>query len=280
MMNKKLILFVYAAIFFTTAAWSQSKIHLKASCEQYFLDEYAPMPGPNTDGVYPVKLTVTTKTSDKTLYIKIYRSTSVTGPFTLIIDAMQGNEEYFDLYDSESALPGQKYYYQAVLGRYSLDDAPADCKSSVVCGWGALTHEALYVYVNVALNKSYDKMTIMNKSGALAKLGSEETRGNRTGTFSYEAKVKGMGGVATMTYSNYSDDGILTIDGQTLTKSDMGMNGTMDGLLTVRGMYNAQIDYSKVQIKKGKAGGGTYGIIPKGAPRKEIDYTWNTDRPR
>ena len=83
-----------------------------------------------------------------------------------------------------------------------------------------------------------------------------------------------------MTYNNYSDDGILTIDGQTLTKSDMGMNGTMDGLLTVRGMYNAQIDYSKVLIKKGKAGGGTYGIIPAGAPRKEIDYTWNTDKAR
>ncbi len=275
--------FLIAVIFFITIispAWSQSRISLKASCEQYFLDEYEPMPGPNTNGVYPVKLTITTKTADKTLYIKIYRAVSVTGPFSLIIDAMQGNEEYFNLYDNEPSLPGQKYYYKAVLGRYKLEDAPADCVSDITCGWGALTHEALYIYVNAALNKSYDKMTIMNKPGALSKLGSEETRGNKSGTFRYEAKVKGLGGVATLTYSNYSDDGVLTIDGFNSTTSDMLLNGSMDGLLKVSGMYNVQIDYSKVQIKKGKAGGGTYGIILAGAPRKEIDYTWNTDSPR
>ena len=280
MMNKKAIVCVFAVFVLAAAAWSQSIINLKASCEQYFLDEYEPMPGPNANGVYPVKLTITTKTADKTLYIKIYRAVSVTGPFTLIIDAMQGNEEYFNLYDSEPALPGQKFYYKAVLGRYNLEDAPADCVSDTVCGWGALTHEALYVYVNAALNKSYDKMTIMNKPGALSKLGNEETRGNKTGTFKYEAKVKGMGGVATLTYSNYSDDGLLTINGSTSTTSDMFLTGSMEGILKVSGMYNVQIDYSKVQIKKGKAGGGTYGIIPAGAPRKEIDYTWNTDKAR
>ena len=275
--------FLIAVIFFTTiisAAWTQSRISLKASCEQYFLDEYEPMPDPNANGVYPVKLTITTKTADKTLYIKIYRAESVTGPFSLIIDSMQGNEEYFDLYDSEPALPGQKYYYQAVLGRYKLEEAPADCVSEITCGWGALTHEALFVYVNAAFNKSYDKMTIMNKPGALSKLGIEEIRGNTSGTFKYEAKIKGMGGVATLTYSNYSDDGLLTINGSTSTTSDMLLTGSMEGILKVNGMYNVQIDYSKVQIKKGKAGGGTYGIIPAGAPRKEIEYTWNTDRPR
>ena len=280
-MNNKRLIFTGLILFALSAAsFAQNKISLKASCEEYFLDEYEPMPKANENGVYPVKLTVTTKTADKTLYIKIYRATSSAGPFTLIIDAMQGNEEYFNLYDNEAAIPGLKYYYKAVLGRYTLENAPQDFKSDVTCGWGALTHEALYVYVNAALNKSYDKMTIMNKPGALSKLGSEEVRGNKTGTFSYEAKVKGMGGIATLTYSAYSDDGQLTIDGFNSTTSDMFLNGNMEGLLTVRGMYNAQIDYSKVLIKKGKAGGGTYGIIPAGAPRKEIEYTWNTDKAR
>ena len=259
---------------------AQGQISLKASAEQYFNDEYEITPAPSDKGVYPVKLTVTTKTSDKTLYVKIYRAASQEGPFSLIIDTMQGNEEYFDLYDSEPAEPGIKYYYIAVLGRQTLEQSAPEQKSNICCGWGALTHEALYVYVNKALNKSYDKMTLMNKPSALGKLGTEETKGNKTGTFKYSAKVKGMGGVASMKYTNYSDDGLLTMTGEMITKSDMFMNGNMEGTLTVTGMYNATIDFSHVIIKEGLAGGGTYGIIPKGTARKEIPYTWNTDRPR
>ena len=265
---------------FAVSLNAQGQISLKASTEYYYNDEYELSPAPAENGVYPVKLTVNTKTADKTLYVKIYRSQSRQGPFTLIIDTMQGNEEYFDLYDSEPAEPGIKYYYIAVLGRQTLENSTPQQKSDVCCGWGALTHEALYVYVNKALNKSYDKMTVMNKPSALSKLGTEETKGNKTGTFKYSAKVKGMGGVASMKYTGYSDDDLITMTGEMITKSDMFMNGNMDGTLTVTGMYNATIDFSRVIIKDGLAGGGTYGIIPKGTARKEIPYTWNTDRPR
>ncbi|MBR5401806.1 MAG: hypothetical protein IK102_08340 [Treponema sp.] len=265
---------------FAVSLNAQGQISLKASTEYYYNDEYELSPAPAENGVYPVKLTVSTKTADKTLYVKIYRSQTRQGPFTLIIDTMQGNEEYFDLYDSEPAEPGVKYYYIAVLGRQTLENSTPQQKSDVCCGWGALTHEALYVYVNKALNKSYDKMTVMNKPSALGKLGTEETKGNKTGTFKYTAKVKGMGGVASMKYTSYSDDGLLTMTGEMITKSDMFMNGNMDGTLTVTGMYNATIDFSRVIIKDGLAGGGTYSIIPKGTARKEISYTWNTDRPR
>lgn len=257
---------------------AQSQISLKASCEQYFnstADEYDFVPAPSEDGIYPVRLTVTTKTPEKTLYVKIYRAEKQTGPFSLVIDTMQGNEEFFDLYDTSPAKPGQKYYYIAVLGRYEIDNAPAQNKSSVVCGWGALTHEAFYVYFNNQLIKSYKKMTLMNKPNALSKLGNEQAQGSHCGDFLYEAKVKGMGGLATMTYKNYSDDGICFFDGDMITKADMTASGTMDGTIKISGMYNGTVSYSDIKVKNSNAAGGTYKIKPAGTQAKNIDYSWN-----
>ena len=269
------VIFLFA---FNAAVRAQSQISLKASCEQYFIpqsDQYDFYPTPSEDGIYPVKLTVTTKTPEKTLYIKIYRAENQNGPFSLVIDTMQGNEEFFDLYDTNPAKPGQKYYYIAVLGRYDLDNAPDHNKSSVVCGWGALTHEAFYVYFNNQLMKSYTKMTLMNKSNALGKLGHEETHGTYSGDFIYDAKVKGIGGIATMTYKNYSDDGISFFDGDMITKADMTASGTMDGTIKISGMYNGTVSYSDIKVKNSNAAGGTYKIKPAGTQAKDIDYSWN-----
>ena len=277
MKNKRLLLLL---IFFTamSSLYSQALISLRASQEQYFdssQEELDSILAPSSNGIYPVKLTVTTRSPDKTLYIKIYRSQNQAGPFSLIIDTMQGNEEYFDLYDTQAAEPGVKYYYIAVLGRQTLDQASPEEKSNVCCGWGALTHEAFYVFFNTTIKKSYPKMTLMNNPSALKKLGSEETKGDKSGKFLYNAKVKGMGGLATMTYQNYSDDNIVFFTGDMITQADMFSSGKMDGQVKMSGMYNGTIYFENVTIKESKASAGTYGIKPTGAPRKEIDYSWN-----
>ena len=273
----KQIRFLLITLFFTAAGlslYAKPQIKLKASQEQYFEDTRETGLSPSKDGIYPVRLTITIDSNDRTLYVKIYRSENPNGPFYLIIDAMQPNEEYFNLYDSEPSKPGQKYYYKAVLGKTNLNTAELDQISNIACGWGALTHEAFYVYFNNTISRSYKKMTLMNKPMALSKLGTEETTGDKSGTFKYNAKVKGMGGLATMSYQNYSDDGIVYFTGDMITKADMTSSGNMDGSMNLSGMYNGTISFENVQIKNSKASGGTYTVTPKNTPTKAISYTW------
>jgi hypothetical protein len=47
----------------------------------------------------------------------------------------------------------------------------------------------------------------------------------------------------------------------------------MDGTVTCSGMYPGKVIYDKIQIKSGKAGGGTYGIIRDGFDGQvEVDW--------
>ena len=270
---KKLILLTIFVL--TLPLYAQNSIKLKASQELYYTEYEEAVIKPSDNGIYPVRLTVTVESADHTLYVKIYRATSANGPFSLVLDSMQPNSEYFDLYDSTPMMPGIKYYYKAVLGKDNLQTAAPSLISNVATGWGALTHEAFYVFFNTTLKKSYPKMTIMNAKSALKKLGKEETTGDKTGKFLYEAKVKGMGGLATMTYQNYSDDNIVFFNGDMITKADMTSSGTMDGQMQMSGMYNGTIYFENVTIKESKASAGTYGVKPQGAQRKEIEYSWN-----
>ena len=272
---KKIIIALCLAILTAGALFAENTIKLKASQELYYTDYEEAVINASDNGIYPVRLTVTVESADRTLYVKVYRATTQAGPFTLIIDSMQPNSEYFDLYDSTPMKPGVKYYYQAVLGKDNLQTAAPSLISNVAVGWGALTHEAFYVFFNTTLKKSYPKMTLMNNPSALKKLGSEETTGNKSGKFLYNAKVKGMGGLATMTYQNYSDDNIVFFNGDMITKADMFSSGTMDGQMQMSGMYNGTIYFDKVIIKESKAHAGTYGVKPQGTTRKEIDYSWN-----
>ena len=272
---KKQNLFLTFLFLITHPIFAGEKISLKASQELYYTEYEEAVINASENGIYPVRLTVTVASPERTLYVKIYRATTSTGPWTMIIDSMQPNSEYFDLYDSTPMNPGIKYYYQAVLGRDNLQTAAPSQKSNVAIGWGALTHEAFYVYFNTTLKKSYPKMTLMNNPNALKKLGTEETTGDKSGKFLYNAKVKGMGGLATMTYQNYSDDNLVFFTGDMITKADMFSSGTMDGQMQMSGMYNGTIYFDKVIIKESKAHAGTYGVKPKGAPRKEIEYSWN-----
>jgi len=255
--------------------FAQEKISLKASQELYYTDYEEAVITPSRNGIYPVRLTVTVESSERTLYVKIYRSKNTAGPFELVIDSMQPNSEYFDLYDSNPMESGVKYYYIAVLGKTNLQNAAASQKSNISVGWGALTHEAFYVYFNTTIQKSYKKMTLMNNPNALKKLGTEETTGDKSGKFLYNAKVKGIGGLATMTYQNYSDDNLVFFNGDMITQADMFSSGKMDGSMKMSGMYNGMIFFENVTIKESKAYAGTYGIKPDGAARKEIEYSWN-----
>ena len=274
---KKFYSILFFILIFTQSCFvfAQTAIKLKASQELYYSEYEEAVIKPSENGIYPVRLTVTVESPERTLYVKIYRATTSTGPWTMIIDSMQPNSEYFDLYDSTPMQAGIKYYYTAVLGRDKLESAAPSQKSNLAIGWGALTHEAFYVFFNTTLKKSYPKMTIMNTKSALKKLGKEETTGDKSGKFLYEAKVKGMGGLATMTYQNYSDDNLIFFTGDMITKADMTSSGTMDGSMRMTGMYNGTIYFENVVIKESKAHAGTYGVKPDGTRRKEIEYSWN-----
>ena len=266
---KKFFLLYMLIVLTTLPLSAQNSIKLKASQELYYTEYEEAVIKPSDNGIYPVRLTVSVESADRTLYVKVYRATTANGPFTMILDSMQPNSEYFDLYDSTPMIPGIKYYYKAVLGKDNLQTAAPSLISNVAIGWGA------YVFFNTTLKKSYPKMTIMNAKSALKKLGKEETTGNKTGKFLYEAKVKGMGGLATMTYQNYSDDNIVFFNGDMITKADMTSSGTMDGQMQMSGMYNGTIYFENITIKESKASAGTYGVKPHGTTRKEIEYSWN-----
>ena len=274
-MNKRILFSAVLAMTFTFALSGAPRIKLWASQGVYFDPEEEAVLTASSKGIFPVQLKVSVESNDKTLYVKVYRSESGSGPFNLIIDSMQPNSEWFYLYDSEPMEVGKKYYYTAVLGKKDLKSASPDDKSDTVTGWGALTHEMFYVYFNTVISKSYSKMTLMNKPKAMSKLGTEETKGDKSGTFYYNAKVKGIGGVATMSYKNYSDDNIVWFTGDMITNADMFSSGTMQGIVTMSGMYNGTVDFSEIIIKEGKAAGGFYIITPKGTTTKKISYTWN-----
>ena len=113
---KKCILLYMLIVLSTLPLSAQNSIKLKTSQELYYTEHEEAVIKPSDNGIYPVRLTITVESADRTLYVKIYRATTANGPFTMILDSMQPNSEYFDLYDSTTMQPGIKYYYKAVLG--------------------------------------------------------------------------------------------------------------------------------------------------------------------
>lgn len=53
----------------------------------------------------------------------------------------------------------------------------------------------------------------------------------------------------------------------------MSANGSMDGVVTCKGMYPGSVSYNNIQIKGGAAGGGTYGIKRDGFDG-QIEVDW------
>ena len=123
------------------------------------------------------------------------------------------------------------------------------------------------------LNQTQTKLTYMNKSGSLEKIGTETVNGNISGTLFYDVKIKGAGAEITLRYTNYSDEAGWIFDGEILTRSNMMQNGTFTGTIKVKGDFPGEVCYDKVIMKKGMPASGKYLIRVSSAPVAEVDYT-------
>lgn len=124
------------------------------------------------------------------------------------------------------------------------------------------------------LNNTQKRLDLINRAGTLEKLGSEEISGLISGTLSYRTAIKGISGIVTLTYDNYCDESGWVFNGEIIVKSNMLQNGSFSGKITVTGTAPGTVYYDKVQMKSGKAAGGTYGVELPGKQRTEIDYNW------
>lgn len=134
--------------------------------------------------------------------------------------------------------------------------------------------EAYFVEYLTMLNKTQKRLDLMNRSGVLSKLGTEEIQGLISGTLTYKTSVKGLSGVVTLTYDNYCDEAGWVFNGEIIVKSNMLANGTFDGKITVTGVKPGTIYYDKAIMKSGAVADGTYGVELPGKRRTEVDFSW------
>lgn len=121
-------------------------------------------------------------------------------------------------------------------------------------------------------NETQKKLTYMNKPGSLEKMGTETVNGNISGTIFYDVKLKGLGAVVTLRYTNYCDEDGWIFDGEILTHSNMAQNGTFDGTIKVSGKAPGEIIYDKVLLKKGQPGDGNYLVTTPDFKESEVSY--------
>ncbi|GHV94551.1 hypothetical protein AGMMS50293_08710 [Spirochaetia bacterium] len=244
--------------------------------------------GANSNGVYPVRIrwqkpAVAVGSVEPWGY-HIYRSPSADAGFSRIsaepIPVARESGGFFTYFDENpDAMPGKPYYYRVL----SLNaQGEGSNYSEIHMGYGALSHEQYLREYSKTVKSSHQKMIYMNKTSAMSKLGSETKNGAISGSLAYRAQIVGLGGRVTMRYENYADFYIennnaqgpyFVLTGDMNTAAGMNQSGSMDGTITVSGMYPGRVFYDNVQIKSGKAGGGTYGIEPAGFPRRELGWT-------
>lgn len=218
----------------------------------------------NTNGVHVVKLTWQAPDGGADGGYNVYRSTKANSGFKKINESPITETSY--IYKDEQAKAGNYYYYRVL----SLNNLGQGANySNTDYGYGALTtYQYVREYIKTTLN-SQKKLTLMHKSGNTAKLGTESAQGAISGSLSYDAHISGVSGRVIMKYTNYADFYIMDdknngvyflLDGNTNTSAGMDTNGTMDGTVTVQGMYPGSVVYDGIKIKGGSAGGGTYGV--------------------
>lgn len=253
-------------------------------------------PKANSNGVHAVKITWQAPSGGADGGYHIYRSTKPDSGFKKITESPV--TDLFYIYKDEQAKPGNVYYFR-VLSLNSLGQGTN--YSNVYGGYGALTtYQYVRQYIQSTLN-SQKKLTLMHKSAATDKLGSDSCQGDISGSLTYNASMQGLGGRVIMHYTDYADyyimkDKNFTIDppigdgtpryfilnGNTNTTANISSNGDMDGTVTVDGMYPGSVVYDGIQIKGGAAGGGTYGVTRNlvkddGSIEKitvQADWTW------
>ena len=241
----------------------------------------------NTNGVYPVKITWTAPGGDSPAGYHVYRSTKPDSSFRKITDEpVTGTLEFID--NNETARAGTFYYYRVVSLNLLGQGKKGNEQTAESRGYGALTRDQWFREYNKTTIHSQSKLTLMHKSKDTDKLGSESTKGDISGTLSYNAKIDGLGARILMHYTNYADFyaagnqefGIyFLIDGDTNTSANMSANGNMDGTVTAAnsGMYPGYAKYDKLEIKGGGAGGGYYIVCTKDKSGNTILGEGNVD---
>lgn len=231
----------------------------------------------NSNGVYPVKVTWEEPAGGADGGYYIYRSTKADSGFRKVNDIPLTATEYIDSYDA--AKPGTLYYYR-VLSLNSLQQGAN--YSNVATGWGALTADQYMREYNKTIKNSHKKLTYMNKSNDLDKLGEETKYGDISGSVEYSAKTSGLGARIIMKYTDYAEFYIMNdsslgvyfkCTGNTNTSASMDASGEMDGTMNCEGMYPGAVGYGEIKIKGGGAGGGVYVITREGFP-SAADVSW------
>lgn len=234
----------------------------------------------NANGVHGIKLSWQAPDGGADGGYNIYRSTKPNTGFKKINESPI-TETYY-IYKDEQAKAGNYYYYR-IMSLNSLGQGAN--YSNTDYGYGALTtYQYVREYIKTTLN-SQKKLTLMHKSGNTAKLGQETAQGSISGTLNYDAHISGVSGRVIMEYKNYADYYIMDdkslgvyflLNGNTNTSAGMDTNGTMDGTVTILGMYPGSVSYDNIKIKGGAAGGGTYGVTRAGIDSSAVqaDWTW------
>ena len=222
---------------------------------------------PNTNGVYPVKVTWKAPSGDNPYGYYVYRSTKPDSSFRKITDEpLTGTLEFID--NNETARAGSYYYYKVVSLNQLKQGKNSNEQSEATRGYGALTRDQWFREYNKTVKKSQERLTLMHKASTSA-LGQETKNGGISGTVSYDAQMAGLGARILMHYTNYAEfyiggeetEGVyFLLNGDTNTTANMSANGSMDGTNTAdkSGMYPGYAKYDKLEIKGGGAGGGYY----------------------
>lgn len=245
----------------------------------------------NSNGVYPVKISWEKPDNETPAAYNVYRSTDKDTGFKKINDEYVTETSFID-YNNTRAKPGIIYYYRVI----SLNNLYQGTKGTINWGYGAISADYWFREFNKTVMSSQKKLTLMHKKNDLDKVGSERVSGTLSGYLSYKAEVQGLGAEITMHYERYSDFYIngnpelgeyFILTGNTDTTSDMSANGHMhesvicshsmssDG--RIYGMYPGKADYINLQIKGGKAGGGTYGVTTYDLSGKTVINTTQVD---
>ena len=151
----------------------------------------------------------------------------------------------------------------------------AEGTKSSLAGNGSISPDDYALSFFTKLNKTQEKLTFMHKKGNLAKVGTETVNGDISGTLFYDVKIKGMGAVVTLHYTNFCDEEGWIYDGEILTYSNMAQDGHFEGTIKITGSSPAEICYDKVIMKNGAPGEGFYTLsfpTKQGTPSK-VDYS-------
>lgn len=238
----------------------------------------------NDNQVYPVLITWKKPSDDSPYAYVVKRASTPKGNYDTISEVIlaEGKTDFSYVDVNTSAFPRDLYYYKVFslnvfeagnnsneVKNYGVDAGAngINYKDNPACGYGALKHDTWFREYNQFINKHVKLM--FNKSDT-AKLGTEEPAANIHGTLYYKASLDGLNAIIIMQYRNYCDEYVIKTDalsgdyfvlnGNTNTLANMSSNGNMKGTVQVTGMYPATVEYNKLQVKGGDAGGGEYGV--------------------